>query len=838
MLRTMTRTRNMSADKNKQFVGVRFHLYGKYDYNEELIFWVTNQMPLDEKAYEELIFPVLQSVTNVGVEQDEFYPKAVNGTLRINNTRDGLNFERRFTDLADLFVIQGAFVEIYTYCTNVKMQEFVDESNILWSGEIQSVQYGSRNERDGQRLTIGLGRTEPSHPVTKQLRVSEFIELPDRSKNKILPLVLGTQQQVIPYAIEEQVRQEPPIVVPIGATQRFAYATNLEGSGANRFHNQGIDRYLIANPDKENQDSEYKEVFSADNPFIADYFPPVPVGPPAATITNLSTPQAFWVANYFPGIVPTTPRVVTTVAIELEGNGNGGDAEGELSIRLHRQRPNFLRPTPVSDVLAEVVIDKSEFSSDWTGSGTFTVGGVFNRIVPLVDEGIYFLSVQGSNEDDPSSVTILNIYDIAFQIGVPVGLVTHFKGTDTAGSENDETWVEELSFAVGGQSSANYGLLCLEFEDDPAPGGFDAEGLGYSQLTLRYNDAAAFFPNEGGQIIEDIDRIDLILEITGLTDTDGAVTGVPGFILGNPLSQIEALYSTFDGSGWVLGNFNNTRFTDSHTQYVDVNAEFFRDTSGRTFNRTTNIDIIKQLARNSYSVVTYDGINGAAEYALYAPGRRRAPVAHFTDSNAVIERWNVNNLSQVVNAINMNYARRLDNVHFQHERDTEQFDDYSQTQLFHYRDGGIGQNLSELSHLHYGERRMNDEDFDWILTNTSAGHVGELILSLHEHPYEYALANVSYCEFDFLQMLDIVKISSTELPHIYGTNPLVCSVNTANSCWFTGMPWSQSGSYEAEIVAMVFNYRPTGDTRLRLLLRLINFVNDPQARISPPSGVF
>ena len=182
---------------------------------------------------------------------------------------------------------------------------------------------------------------------------------------------------------------------------------------------------------------------------------PTPLSPSyfsttAATdlVTNLGNPRCFWIRGFFPGIVVDSSHIITGIQLTLQGNNNGlpdpvnSPLKGELSIRIHRKRLTAQRPAPPSETIAEAVIVKEDYPAWYGPAVQFDVAAQFNKPVPIVGESgdTYWFSIQGSNEDSPESETHLPISDIAFEPGVPVGHVTHYRAPDDAGAnDNDDT---------------------------------------------------------------------------------------------------------------------------------------------------------------------------------------------------------------------------------------------------------------------------------------------------------------------------------------------------------------------------------------------------------------
>lgn len=798
----------------KIFVALDLTLYGKYDTSKSVQIRLTNQTALEQKTPIES-YPALLSITGVGVQQDEFYPKNKTGTVVLNNTRDAIAFGKRISDLASTFAIQNAKATISIAVIPEDDEDVELDLQLIWEGRVSSVNYATNATITSQKLSLSLKSDEEEHIVTRVLRKEDFPDMPNRSKGKYLPIVFGFDQQVIPYPLEEPIQEGVN-----GTKMSCAYATNMETAVGNPFRNIGITKILAKDLSTEGEEySQYKEVKSAN-----DINTPVyqQVGSTVATVPDIANARAFWIP-YFPDYATSESFIVTSIALQVQGNNSAAtEIEGEVSIRIHRQQVNAQRPKQPSETLATAVVEKKDYLANWVGNSVFTIQAVFDKFVPIVGDGTYWISIQASGENEPENVTKLPI--INANPGVVPGIVTHWKTTEAATKDNEDTWLEETAYP--GQTTASfqlYGLVLGDFPD--GDGSADEDGLGYSYTDLRYQDFFSTHP-QGAQETDDLTRIDLIYEISGLKDVNGGITGVPNFILGNPVWQLYALLHTYNGVSWDAGPLNSLRFADSHDQYFNTNRPLFRETAGRSYGKVTNVDIIKEIGRNSYSTITYDGIGGPAEYSILAVGKKRYPTIFLNDNDFLMERWTVSNLSEVINALDLNYARRLDDIHFQSSLDQDQFRDYSKTFYTHSRDGGIGQQYSEKSYFHYGERRLNNENFDFINDDISAATVGELFLRLHDHPPEYAQVKIEYGAItNGIRMLDVVQLNSTELPSSYGTLPRVETED--DDCRLAGNPTAVTKSITGVVQAITLNYEQNGQVFFRYLVRLANQENDP-----------
>lgn len=764
-------------------------------------------------------FPILESINGLGIEQDEFFPKFRSGSVRLRNSRDTLAWEKRFTDLSFNYAFLNASAEILAAHTAQDEAEVTPVLTSVWTGRVERVEYTTRGEDSGQRISLTIGQPTTEHIITRKLRRSDFPTIPDKSLNKYLPLVFGFGQQVTPWPIQEEIQDGTQ-----GSYTRMAYATNLEGTTTNRFRNIGVERILMQDLSTErNTDRKYYPVESAADIVTPVYSQPAG-GPIITTLADINKPRAFWLP-YFPGVIGANSYAITSISLLVQGNNSGtpDDVEGEVSIRLHRQQPNKTRPKQASDSIAVATIDKADYKADYAGNSQFPIRAVFNRAVPIVGDGTYWISIVGSNESEAASKTLVPIIDTA--TATPAGLITHWSTKDDdipRDQENEDTWFP-VSLGTTGQTTPVFDVFGLVVADLPdGPGTFDGDGLGYSYIETRYQDFQTTHP-DGPQQVEDINRLDIILEITGLRDVDGTVTGTPDFIVGNPAWQVPTLLHTFDGADWQPGNFDNTRFSSSHALLIDINEPLFRETAGRTFSAERNLPVLEDVCRNAYCTTVYDGFGPGAEYSLLAHGHPRDVAHRITDANARIERWFQANADEVINTLDINYARRLDNIHFQTTLDQEELKDYSQTLYVRSADAPWN-TWADTSKALYGERRLKNEDFDWVSGEQSALSLAELFLRLKQHPADFVQLQVRYQDYSELKLYDIVELISTELPSEWGTSP---AVYEPEDCDIAGYPRSKARRYKGEITALTLLYNQSSPMTLRILVRLITWAGDP-----------
>ena len=352
----------------------------------------------------------------------------------------------------------------------------------------------------------------------------------------------------------------------------------------------------------------------------------------------------------------------------------------------------------------------------------------------------------------------------------------------------------------------------MEFLDSPnGTLTADRDGLGYSYVTTRYNDFLGA-TTHGAYELEEPAKLDFILEINGLRDSDNSLPNAAGgqaYPI-SPDSQAAVLLHRWIGDRWIKGLFDDTLSFNTHLQYyLPYDYAFFRQTQGRTFNRATNLEILRDICRSGYSQIYYN-FGGGAVYGLNAPGIEK----EFELAKKMLPEITLKDIT----ALPAKYITEND-------ADQVDFKDYAAT----FRAGWNSPNtyyqqISAYSQRRFGDKRLSDEGFDWIGDARSAGSVAELYLRLHDFPYQYAWLRLPYCNTD-LKMFDVITISSTELPNCSGTNPAVMVDET--SCGIVGSELIIARTLRGEIVGMTLSARDGEPVILDILLRLCVHEHDP-----------
>lgn len=780
---------------------------------------------------------VIESISGLGVEGEEYYPRASRGVITLDNSRESLAFQKRISDLTHRLIFNNAEISIYTAERPIGSDCIDATKTLLWKGRVVGTSASNNNESKGQKFSINVEHNFEEHLISKAITENEFPNASSEAIGQTPAVVIGQNVEVKPYLTD--------LIAGAGNVFGFfSYATNLKkplaGSGR-QFVNAGVGQILVADPNRENDDEKiYRSVYI--NTGGVSFRQGL-----TATGGNINN---FEYIHAFP--IPYTPNVTNKYVVygielpKLTGTGVGG-AEGELIVRIHAQRKNRNRPKAPDKYLAEAVFDKETFATYWkngyTPAGALGGGGVmaiFNRPVPLCDPNYnYWISFTGTNETVAASRTTMPLY--SYESDTPSAM-RRFSTPETTTNASQKGWIRRS------QNTARFYLHCVGFQDDAAatfreP---DVNGLNFSELK-----AFVYCDNVGLESLttDIIKSLDMVLVMNGLTDTaSGEISGTANLGLNFPHFVVNMMLHQYSaGVGWMpTAGQLNSRFSSTWNQFIGLGETYYRKLDGSKTGRVTNWDIIREACRNGYSKLSYDSTEATNQYSLLAVGHSRSSVATLTDNDCTIQRVFSGDLKSVVNKIDLKYYKKLSQDRFFGDvkvefpasffnsnmqasvkggKQLEGNAPYSKLLSMAYNDGGTGQGLSALSFLHYGERVLQNPAYDLIQSDAAANSVAKLLLSLHDHPPEYVEILAPHRQFKALKQYHVIEIISTAIPNEAGTNPHYTP--DYNYYDWIGSPVVRARSVLGEIISI--NNVKNGDEPMQILIlaRLLVQWNDP-----------
>ena len=115
-------------------------------------------------------------------------------------------------------------------------------------------------------------------------------------------------------------------------------------------------------------------------------------------------------------------------------------------------------------------------------------------------------------------------------------------------------------------------------------------------------------------------------------DTNGTITGTPLALLDNPLYQIRALLRKWDGTNWIDYNFDHTKFSDTHSEFLT--GRWSIKTAGATQGRTFLRDLLGRLCQDTMTRLVPYISDLDYSLGLFCHGTKRTVSALISDENA------------------------------------------------------------------------------------------------------------------------------------------------------------------------------------------------------------
>ena len=138
--------------------------------------------------------------------------------------------------------------------------------------------------------------------------------------------------------------------------------------------------------------------------------------------------------------------------------------------------------------------------------------------------------------------------------------------------------------------------------------------------------------------------------------------------------------------------------------------------------------------------------------------------------------------------------------------------------------------VSSVSSSIYGAMTIETRARQWIGDSTSAQNVGISILRRYAVPSHFIDIEVPYLRFKDRKMLDVVHITSPELPAFFGTTPKaskpVYATTGAEVDISTGLNLMRASGVRAQVEGLTTIFDSENTPRIRATLRLLNNTKD------------
>lgn len=741
-------------------------------------------------ASHEDIFPILRSISGIGLRMGLYVPDRITGSIVLDNSPDSFGYERKISDLLERYTCIEQTIQIYTGRSAINGAVSGDFA-LEFEGVIKRLGYDASN--DTLRLDIE-GKQLPKDVIARLLNSNEspFVDTPDYSSGKYLPLVFGESVQVKPIVFDDI----SELSISLG------YATTL----ADTFTVEGIQTYYC-----KDHKGTYQEVDSA---------------PPGNTPFHEYVPSSYTTSHWrslghgqLINLAADERCICVQVEIKFSGdNVPGGVYSGGFRVELLDSDPEGKPGT----VLASGVINKADYDTEMKGTGEFWAVVQLDRAAVLSGGDFWIATYQTSSSTDTvflqfGSLSVMQAATIADLLVTDDGSPTKIWSVTSTSATN---------------SLFHFRLIGVAFVDTPAPVSDYWNSLGYGAAYLNIQQTTA----PAGYSETDLRKLDFVLAINGIIDDgSGTITGSASGLIAYPHHIARLLLNfSWNGSTWTEGsNFETSTFSSTHT-IASATGQYWRAVGGRTDSKILTDELIADICRNTGFRLT-QRLNG--KWALYGWGTQVTSTTVLHDDNSEITDVSIQGTENLVNHVQLLYDRVLANVETLNFFASGKVSNYAGGLDWNYNSNGWTQAFLTDSHNLYGNRELRDSEFRWLndysgSASSAAETIARFFMAHYGYPPVYVELECDYFAFRTLQLLDVVTILHTDLPAHFGTSPnanLPYSTTSADVAdLLQGHKWRRAKPYRAQIESRLLDWNNDGFPKLRLRCRLLlNYPYDP-----------
>ncbi len=781
-------------------------------------------------------FPILTSVDNIGLKLGLVLPDVSRGSITVNNMADSFGSERRFSDLLNRYTIHERDIKIWVAQIPLGKNDVQENDFVLkWTAIGTDVTF------DNSKCRVNFTRADiPVRVMTYVVNSDQFPDAPSASLGKHLPIIFTDSDQTVEV---EAIRVGE---MDIGVTNTqidYVYGTTLGTtheidtipSGSS-----GTAHILMENRSREWQRmaplSWNSFNLNEDGTLYKDL-------PHSFSFNGTWEPYLKETGYKFtPSQNITAGQVLVGVDWYLSSSISGdfyNFQPAKFTLKVYSEWNNY-----PDELIASSVIDcevdyatKLELQSN-VGSASYIYKFKFelNKAVIVPENSSIFIVLARNDISEGYTRGIFGpVYQNSDSTNAPLASFEHYYLYDSNGysqlrkevyskeieaitalfnassisSTEKDAYINainaeidvidtvaqtmgEWEFAVntGGKAHLHtFGLAILS--SSTAPSSYQ-NGLGYKGFSLIMRD----------QETPDLTQLRFIVNATGLEDDiDGTITGTVRGPLANPLHQVRALMRDWNGSAWVDKQFNHSKFSDTHDEFLT--GRWSISTGGATQGRQFLRDILSNICSNSMTRLVPYVSESDYSLGLFCYGTRRDRAYVLNDENAQFLSAEIKGIESIINHVQMVYSRRIRNrtEELMAEGGFKQYQAYLDSDT-----AGLDMSLDDLnnSRSYYGIRPLGSISFDWIQDEASARSVGALFLRRYNSPEMIVKVAVPFAECPQLDGMDIIDIKFVNLPAYYGSTQLARGVLAGTEATsvdlVNGHYWKRSQRYRCAVI--------------------------------------
>jgi hypothetical protein len=672
-------------------------------------------------------WPILQTVGEVSIRAGEPLPERTISTIEIDNRIGSFGYQRKFGDILQRYSPVEQTITVY-----VAEVENDTDAVISWNVWATGVVVDHEQSVQGENPIIVFNirpnlYSEAILNVEVARTVPGMENAPDSSLGRAVPILIGTELDVIPIRITADGATSVRYAV---GTERGIQLENVMGGAAVYCRNE-LDEW---------EESLESTVSYAANARTGDY------------TLNTYAGRAF--------TVPGNPSMVCHgVLLRAIGKSStpGRVSKARLSVYLIRYN------NTTKQVIEEVARGTADLSI-YDAQNNISADPIDLR---LAFDRPAFLSAFEKYAIG-WSVTDYAVNDLAITYTNTVTGDGFIRDSADANSSNGFEWRFTPAGAVPNLGIPRFNLLQYQslFQQSSVN---NQNGLRYTILNMTSQSV------DSGQAVPPLDNFPLVVgNITGLSVPSGGAT------IDRPQSIADLLAYKWNGTAWVDSNaWDSTALNASHYEFLYNGATptlRSRTARGVFENRITYTQLLTEVCRGTASRV---GILDSGKSFMYPFGMTEAVAADIPAADVIAAlSWTQGDISTVINRAVIRAGRSYLNApRFFEDADVTGYEivtDFSATNEPKVAD------MTAASRALYGAQDLENTDF-LIAPNSTTGAylctnqagkdgsiLGEYFIARYGLPLVRCSFLVPYSRYKSLRLFQVVTFTSPNFPAYYG----------------------------------------------------------------------
>jgi hypothetical protein len=583
----------MSLPAKDYFTGAKLTFKAFADPTDTKTVWVIDRPVLDANSYGTYYWPLIKEISEIGIEMDEFLPKELETSLRLNNEIGSFGKGYRLSDLLARYTLIEQRIEIYMKAVAIGANAVTFEAgDLVWLGKVATVDLDVDDTPE-----IGINAVASLIP-DKQIgyQITETDSDKEQSIGKWLPVPIGNYCYLPAYTITEY----EPFTTNL---TRWAYASTLCGLA-------GAISSVIA------QDSAGQWVE------LETYTSTYAKGSEATSysLDSAAAPgRLFEIEND-----SAQNAMLVNIYLTMKGNGTGGRTSTCIMTVTVYEIAKNQEPMPRS--LASATYDLSADDS----SNNSPIG--FGIWLPL---------------DRP---VVMNAATHYYAVGVTAtGWATGEASINKSELGTCRTWQKTISGEWASKGTIKAPAMSCHMLDLSFGTGFS------TTANLEGSKAILQTTNESGAVsyppLDNYASVNVQIKTTGTADDgSGTITGSASSVITRPDHVAKLITGNWTGSAWEAST--DWDFTTLATEYAAAYGTD-RRLVGYQDAPVTLREMLEAICRDSGSRI---GVNNSGKLFLWPWGYDYTPVADIPPGDIVPQSWSISDASTVVNQVAVNYG--------------------------------------------------------------------------------------------------------------------------------------------------------------------------------------